>query len=141
MSNTITNTRTVCGKDLVVQQVLLVSDGSEETDLVIYDSSAVATALGKTDPLKCTLMRIQLMQQNAATYSTFTVEQDASTDVIVAPLALYAAPGAGVLDIDFSSIGGIPWIAGSGSTGDLVLTTSALDSGDVVMMILHVKPY
>lgn len=41
MPNTVTNTRVVAGRDLVVQQVLLVSDGSEETDLVVYDSSAL----------------------------------------------------------------------------------------------------
>lgn len=142
MANTVTNTRTVLGRDLVIQQVLIVSDGTEETDLVVFDSSAVATALGKTDPLTCTLLRARVVTQNAATYSTLTLEYDATTDVIAMPSIVPITTG-GVNDYDFRDVGGIvnTTKGAAGATGDIVLTTSALDSGDVILLILEVKPY
>lgn len=139
MANTITNTRIVTGTDLIVQQILINSDGTEETDLVIYDSSAVATALGKSDTLKSTIMGCQIVVQNAANAATLTLEYDATTDVIALPLTV--AAGAMHESLDFSDHGGIVNLAGTGSTGDILLTTTGLDSGDIILMFLHVRPY
>lgn len=143
MSNTITNTRAVAGKDLVVQQILLSSDGTEETDLVVYDSSAVATAIGASDSLKSTIMRVQMLAKNIATATDFILEYDASTDVIAVPISLGVSGTYSYVDMDFREQGGIVNLANgtAGATGDVVLTTSALDSGDVVLMNLWVRPY
>lgn len=144
MANTITNNRVVLGKDLVVQQIQILSDGTEETDLVIYDSSVVATALGKTDPLTSTLLRVQITGINAATVNSLTFEYDATTDVIALPVDIGSpVTYAGVIDIDFTEIGGIVNLAKgtSGATGDILLTSTAFDAGDRLLINLFVKPY
>ncbi len=143
MANTITNTTIVKGRDLVVNQILIDSDGTEETDLVVYDSSAVATLLGKTDPLKCRLMRAQFVFQNAATVATLTFEYDANTDVIALPVSMAVLANGGFTDMDFNDCGGIENLANAaaGATGDILLTTTNLDSADRILLNLFVRPY
>ncbi len=143
MPNTITNTTIVKGRDLVVNQILLVSDGSEETDYVAYDSSAVATLLGKADTLACKILKVQLVISNPATATAFTLEYDATTDVIALPIVLGASGTTNFLEMDFREQGGIVNLANgtTGATGDIVLTTSALDSGDTILMNLFVQPF
>lgn len=143
MANTNTNTRIITSDRIICQQFLLVSDGSEETDLIVYDSSVVATALGITDPLSSTILRVQMAFQNAATFTNWTLEYDANTDVMALPVGLGASSsGASYIDMDFRDQGGIVNLANgtAGATGDILLTTSALDAGDTVLMSLWVRP-
>lgn len=141
MPNTITNTRTVCGRDEVVQQILIVSDGSEETDYLAYDSSAVHTVIGNSDTLKATIMEVEVIAQKAANVATMTFEYDASTDVVALPLSIGSAAPSLHFKGNFRSSGGIVNVAGAGATGDILVTTTGLDSGDTVLVILKVKPY
>lgn len=141
MPNTITNTTIVKGKDLVVNQIQISSDGSEETDYIVYDSSAVATLLGKTDTLKCKILRVQVAWQKAANLATWTFEYDASLDVTALPVQLGASTNAGFIDMDFRDMGGIENLAGSGATGDVLLTTTVMDSGDKMLLNIYVQPY
>lgn len=143
MPNTNTITRTVTSTDKVVYQVLINSDGSEETDLVLYDSSAVATALGKADPLRSTLLDVKVYAQKAANTATLTFEYDATTDIIALPLSLTAASSSLGQHHDFKEEGGIVNLANgtTGATGDITLTTTTLDNGDKILIVLTVKPY
>jgi len=133
--NVITNKRIISGTKRVIQYISIDSDGTEETDLVVYDSSAVATEIGKVDSLMCTILSI--------TYSTSSVlginklEWDGTTDVLAWSLPL--AAGTGIFD--FTKFGGLKNTAGAGITGDVLFTTTGLVAGDVVSLIIELMPY
>ncbi len=131
--NTITQTTLLTSRAKVIKHIALVSDGTEETDLVIYDSSVVATALGIADPLTCRLDRIEYSVSSATSF--ITLEFDASTDVMVAAIPSNAS---GV--IDFRQFGGIRNTSGTGITGDITLTTTGLASGDSLHIVIEVSP-
>ncbi len=131
MVNTVTNTR-LLDKDRVTQYVTIASDGTEETDLVIYDSSAVATALGITDPLKCTILDV--FYTTSSVLGVVHLEFEATADV----LALAMPQGGATLDKNFESIGGLKNTAGTGITGDVSLTTTGLVAGDSISLTIEV---
>lgn len=127
MANTVTQ-RTLIGSGSdknIVRLIHIVSDGSEETDLVVYDNSAFIadTAKGRLDRV--------LVCGDAA---TIRLEWDQTAD---SP-ALSVNPSNGI-DFDLRQFGGIPNPNGSGATGDLVLSSAALDAGDEVTLILHIS--
>lgn len=135
MVNVVTNTRVALGNRSVIQQIQIASDGSEETDLVVYDSSAVAAALFpvRTNPLNCAIRRI--MYSTNSKLAVVHIEWDASTDVLA-----WSMPAGGDGVYDFSSFGALKNVAGSGITGDIVLTTTGLVAGDSISLILEVDP-
>jgi hypothetical protein len=134
MSNTITNTKLGIGDKRVVH-VNIASDGSEETDYVMYDSSTYAG----TDSTNCRIMKVHYHATYASVDGTQTLvlEFDASTDVRAVAIPT-DKNGYGV--IDFTSFGGLPNLGGTGRTGDITLTTTNMDSGDNVTIILEVEP-
>lgn len=134
MPNVKTNRQILAGPKHVIQYLCIDSDGDEETDLVIYDSSAVATTLGIADPLNCKI--------NSITYSTNSLlgvvklEWDANTDVLA-----YALPSSGNSEnFCFERFGGLPNTASTGRTGDITLTTTGLVAGDAITLIIDVSP-
>ncbi len=133
MVNTVTNTRLNAGYKNIIQYITIASDGSEETDLVVYDSSAVATALGITDPLTCAINSIYATV-SAADTARVILEFDADTDVLALDI-----PPLHVTKNDFKPIGGLRNTAGTGITGDITLTTTGLAAGDYITIILNVK--
>ncbi len=137
MPNTVTNTRILTSKHMVVQYITIASDGSEETDLVIYDSSAVAAALvpAIADPLDCTILSIYATVSAAAITATVNLEFDAGTDVLALNIPVNT-----VVKNDFRPIGGLANTSGSNITGDITLTTTGLTSGDSMTIILAVRP-
>lgn len=101
------------------------SDGSEETDLVVYDNS---TAIND-------VTRGKVMQVWASgNSSTCTLEWDQTTD---SPIASFDP--AYTQYLDFRSFGGVSNPGAAGATGDVVLTTAGLDAGDAVTLILHIE--
>lgn len=103
----------------------IASDGSEETDLVVYDNS---TAIND-------VARGKLMQVWACGNScTLTLEWDQTTD---SPICSFDP--AYTQYLDFRSFGGISNPNGTGATGDVVLTTANLDLSDAVTLILHIE--
>jgi hypothetical protein len=136
MANTITNTRTIVGRKKVVQYITLLSDATQETGTVIYDSSAVATLIGVTDPLKCTIRDIRYIASGAATKAHLLF--DAGTDVVAISLP-YSAGGAS-MKMDFKDIGGLKNTAGANITGDILLTTTGLAAGDTITIVLTIDP-
>jgi len=134
MANVTTNTRLIAGTRRVVQYVAVDSDGTEETDLVLYDSSAVATALGIVDPLTCTLVSIKAVV-NATSAARVELQFDATTDILA-----MALPAESDIDFNFKDIGGLKNPAGTGITGDITLTTTGLGAGDNIIIILEVRP-
>ena len=134
--NTVTNTRMIVGRKKIVQYVTILSDGTEETGTVIYDSSSVATALGIVDPLTCRIRDVKYIASGSSTIAHLLF--DASTDVLA--LSLPYSGGAANLNINFAEIGGLHNYAGTGITGDILLTTTGLNSGDTLTIILTVDP-
>lgn len=126
MVNTVTQ-RTISGAGSdknIIRSVHILSDGSEETDLVVYDNSTLVN-----DTSKGRLCQVWL-SGNAA---TLRLEWDQNTD---SP-AFAGGPENGNY-WDFRGFGGIPNPNGTGATGDLLLTTSSLDSGDEVFLVFHI---
>jgi len=126
MPNTVTQ-RTIMGAGSdrnIIRLIHIVSDGSEESDLVVYDNSAFIGNVSKGS-----LKKVMLSGSDCVV----RLEWDQSTDS-----PAFAGNPANGGEWDFERFGGISNPGGTGATGDLVLTTSALDSGDEVFIIIHV---
>lgn len=126
MANTVTQ-QTLFGdanSKKVVRHIHIVSDGTEESDLVVYDNSAFIanTAKGKVE---------KIVAQGSS--CVCRLEWDQTTD---SPVASFD-PAAGV-KLKFCDFGGIKNPAGTGATGDLVLTTAGLDAGDEVSIYITI---
>lgn len=127
MPNTITQ-RTLFGggsSRMVIRSIHIVSDGSEETDLVIYDNSTFFN-----DVTKGSLVKIKASGSSC----TCRLEWDQTTDAPIISFDPINNP-----DFNFSSFAGISNPNGSGATGDIVLTTANLDAGDEVTIFIYVK--
>ncbi len=132
--NTNTITKLVSGQSKRVVYFTLVSDGSEETDLVIYDSSD----WGGVDTLTGSIQRIQAMfhiLDETAVDVRADLQFDASTDVHAISL-----PKGRPIDLDFRHVGGLKNYSGTGRTGDITLTTTGLESGDTISLVLEIRP-
>lgn len=134
MANTITSKLLIVGKRTAVLYVALSSDGTQETGTVIYDSSVVATAFGDTDPLTSTIEKVYA-SCNAASTARATLLWDANTDVV----AFNIPTGTNPTKACFDDIGGLPNQGGTGKTGDILLTSTGLASGDSLIMVLRIK--
>lgn len=133
MANTVTNTRTNLGLKHTVQQIAIASDGTEETALVIYDSSVVAAALGITDPLNCIINKITYSSNSVL--GVVHILWDATTDVLAWAMPAQGNNGT----FCFDDIGGLKNAGGAGRTGDILLTTTGLAIGDSITLILDVR--
>jgi len=127
MANTVTQ-RTLLGsgsEKTIVRSIHILSDGSEETDLVIYDNSAFIanTAKGKLEEVWI-----------SGSDCIARLEWDQTTDSPV-----FAANPSNGGYWDFRSFGGIKNPGGTGATGDLVLTTASLDAADEVTIIIKIS--
>lgn len=126
MTNTVTQ-RTLFGSGsshLVVRSIHIVSDGSEETDLVVYDNSALIN-----DVTRGKLIKVQASGSSCIC----RLEWDQSTD---SPIASFDP--AYTQELCFRKFGGVSNPNATGATGDIVLTTANLDSGDEVTLFLYI---
>ena len=126
MVNTVTQ-RTLSGATSdqnIYRSITIVSDGSEESDLAVFTNSAFINnaSRGKVMQVWASGSSCQLL-----------LEWDQTTD---SPIAALDPATAGYLD--FRSFGGITNPAGTGATGNVLLTTTNLDAADVVTLILHI---
>jgi len=126
MANTVTQ-RTLLGSGrdkTIVRLIHIVSDGTEESDLVVYDNSTLVNDITKG----------RLTEVWASGNSCVArLEWDQTTD---API-MSIDPSTG-RHWNFTSFGGITNPAGTGATGDILLTTNNLDSGDEMTLILKI---
>lgn len=132
MSNTITNTTVSANPKEIVKYITIASDGTNETATVIYDSSAIATTLGLADPLTCGLIEVYASASTAAT-ARIKLLWDATTDVLALDIPAGQSPTK-------ACFRGCPLIntAGTGITGDILLTTTGLASGDAITIVLTI---
>jgi hypothetical protein len=134
MGNTVTNTRLFCGNSKVVQYITIASDGTEESDTVVYDSSAVATVLGLSDTSNCKIREI-VGYVSAASTARVSLEFDANTDVLA-----FNIPANVNVSECFDHVGGLKNTSSTGKTGDITLTTTGLESGDSITLLLVIDP-
>ena len=128
MADAVTSTTLSDSDRSVVIQLTNTSDGSGEAAVNKVDVSGLATRT--SDGKACTGVRLAKI-----VYSTFGMSMkllwDATTNTICWDLnADYTT------DEDFSEFGGIRNTAGSGKTGDILLTTTGHSSGDSYVIVL-----
>lgn len=138
MANSVTVTNIVKGTKRNILYVTILSDGTEETGTVLYDSSALYTI----DPLTCTIDRV-FASVNSQSVGVTTgggvlanaqLLFDATTDVLALSLPINNACW-----MDFKSVGGLKNYSTTGRTGDILLTTLGLQAGDSITLILDVR--
>lgn len=133
--NTKTTTTILNSYRRVIVYFTLKSDGTQETNAVVYDSSAQATAQGGvTDPLKCKIRKVWMTCSGAAVVAK--LNWDATTPVVAVALPYQNSE----LYHDFTCFDGLINQGGSGITGDITLTTTGLASGDSLTIVLEVDP-
>lgn len=126
MANTVAKQTLHNGDRNLVVKVNITGDGSgEETATQIVDVSAFSGY-----NVDWTEVRVDKAQWSNSGVS-LTLLWDATTDV-----AFLECP-AGDGEVDFRKIGGLINNAGSGVTGDIMVTTVGLGSGDQAMIVLE----
>lgn len=126
MPNAITSQTLVDGPRNTIVKITIVGDGSgEETNTVLFDASSYG--YGSTNNK---LMRIQYLLNgfDAVLY------WDATANVVIKPLDQDIEE-----DSDFSDAGGIINNGGTGRTGDILISTNGLGSGDEGYIVLYIK--
>ncbi len=127
MADAVTSTTLMDSDRVAIIQLTSTSDGTGEAAVKKVDVSALsANSAGQA----CTGVRLAKI-----VYSTFGMSVkllwDATTDTICWDLnADYTT------DEDFTDFGGIRNTAGSGKTGDIMLTTTGHTNGDSYVMVL-----
>lgn len=121
---------------------VLSSDGSEETATIVYDSSVVAALAGITDPLTSRILEVYGSASAAGAVATaggarVKLLWDATTDVV----ALDIPTGTNATKGNFRRFGGLLNRGGTGKTGDILITTTGLEAGDVITLVLTVGMY
>lgn len=127
MANTITQ-RTLLGgaKDrYVVRQINIISDGSQETNTVVFDNSAFANDVSRGRVMKI---------ESSGSSCVCRLAWDQTTDVTIASFDPVNSQS-----VCFKKEGGNANPNGAGATGDILLSTTGLDSGDEVTIIITVK--
>ena len=105
-----------------------VSDGTGESNVVKVDVSALAkNSAGQS----CTEVHIQRIYWGTVGMSV-KLDFDASTNVLAIGL-----PADSTGDEYYDSFSAIPNNAGSGKTGDILISTTGHSSGDTYMIILE----
>lgn len=126
MANTVTQRTLVGGGDSkkVIRMIHIVSDGTEESNLVVFDNSAFCADVSKG---KLT----RLWTSGDAGIIRLSWDQTADSPAF----ALFPA---GPDYVDFTCFGGITNPNGTGATGDLLLTSNDLDAGDEITIIIEI---
>lgn len=134
MANTKKLVNTLASGNTAVVYLTLSSDGTQETNYVVYDSSVIAGLLGIQDPLTCTIRTIRACSNSAA--GVIKLNWDATTPVVALCLPY---GGSSALNHTFCNIGGLKNQGGTGVTGDITLTTTGLASGDAIFIVMEVR--
>lgn len=134
MPNVKNNTLLLSSPKHAIHYVTLVSDGTQETGYIVHDNSAICSLLGIEDTLNCYITHVKAMINSAA--GKIELDFEATTDVLAFPLP---TNNGNPVRMTFQKDGGLPNYAGAGKTGDILLKTSGLAAGDMIMLILDVR--
>lgn len=133
MANTINNTQLISGSKTRIIYFTLSSDGTQETNLVVYDSSSYPGI----DSLNCSIRQMWCSVSTGSTTMTAALKYDATTPVLAMPIPCVYGPS---WYLDFRDIGGLKNTSGVGKTGDITLTTTGMASGNLMSFVIEVDP-
>lgn len=123
MADTVSSQTIVDGSKYVVMKFTSVSDGTGESAVTKVDVSALTPA--------ATTVTIEQIWYTV-TGMVATLLWDATTDVRILDLSGYG-------EMCFDNFGGLPNNAGTGITGDILLTTTGHSSGDSYSIIIKMR--
>lgn len=138
MSNTINNITLIQGQRNYTNLFTLRSDGSQETNLLVFDSSVVYAASGLTDTKNASIEKVWFSGSKLSTSGFINLTWDADTDVIALPITFGPTSNAAFF-MDYSRFGGLKNYSGTGKTGDLLMTTSGLASPDGFTIVFQMR--
>lgn len=121
----VTSQTIVDGSRISVISTVIVGNGGDLTDQVIYDASSFV------DPT--TDNKIMWIKHSMVGFSGF-LSWDATANIVFYPI-----PAEEAQHTSFVEFGGIINNAGAGKTGDILLTTSGLGSGDTGLIIFQIN--
>lgn len=128
MADAVTTQTLMDGERLFVGKFTNISDGTGESAVKKIDVSALsANAAGRA----CTGVKINKAWVQTSGMGV-DVLWDATTDVVAETI-----PADQLIDMDYSSFGGLPNNAGTGVTGDVMFSTVGASSGDRYTIILE----
>jgi hypothetical protein len=144
MANVIRNQRLVDNNKRNLTKIIIVSDGSEETNTRIIDASTLKFALNANNYImvsnthpkttyRSTIKRIHGSSSGTDSHIRIQWEGDANSEIITF--------GQGMFDYDFNSMGDGAVISNpeANATGDILISTSGLDAGDTVTLFIDIR--
>ena len=133
MADAVTSQTIIDGERNCVMKFTNVSDGTGESAVAKVDVSALASNSAGTACSEVRVMRIS----HAIVGMSVQLFLDATSNVLLMELA-ESSNG----HMDFKDFGGLPNNAGSGKTGDILITTKGHSSGDTYSIVLEmIKVY
>tara|TARA_Y100001937_G_scaffold32597_1_gene46522 strand:- start:51 stop:458 length:408 start_codon:yes stop_codon:yes gene_type:complete len=133
MADAVTTQTIIDGERNCVMKFTNVSDGTGESAVAKVDVSALASNSAGTACSEVRVMRIS----HAIVGMSVQLFLDATSNVLLMELA-ESSNG----HMDFKDFGGLPNNAGSGKTGDILITTKGHSSGDTYSIVLEmIKVY
>ena len=133
MADAVTSQTIIDGERNCVMKFTNVSDGTGESAVAKVDVSALAS---NSAGIACSEVRVMRVS-HAIVGMSVQLFLDATSNVLLMELA-ESSNG----HMDFRDFGGLPNNAGSGKTGDILLTTKGHSSGDTYSITLEmVKVY
>lgn len=137
MANTKVTQNVLQGSTERVVMFTLVSDGSQETNAVVYNASAAGFV--PSTSVNSRIMAISWSMSSGSTagvLATARLLYDATTKIVA-----WSIPANNAGHIDFHDVGGLNLgqMGASGATGNILLTTLGLIVGDSLSLVLHIK--
>jgi len=133
MADAVTSQTIIDGERNCVMKFTNVSDGTGESAVAKVDVSALAS---NSAGVACSEVRVVRIS-HAIVGMSVQLFLDATSNVLLMELA-ESSNG----HMDFKDFGGLPNNAGSGKTGDILLTTKGHSSGDTYSIVLEmIKVY
>jgi|TARA_Y100001963_G_scaffold63239_1_gene88141 hypothetical protein len=133
MADAVTSQTIIDGERNCVMKFTNVSDGTGESAVAKVDVSALAS---NSDGKSCSEVRVMRIS-HAIVGMSVQLFLDATSNVLLMELA-ESSNG----HMDFKDFGGLPNNAGSGKTGDILLTTKGHSSGDTYSIVIEmIKVY
>ncbi len=133
MADAVTSQTIIDGERNCVMKFTNVSDGTGESAVAKVDVSALAS---NSAGVACSEVRVMRIS-HAIVGMSVQLFLDATSNVLLMELA-ESSNG----HMEFEDIGGLPNNAGSGKTGDILLTTKGHSSGDTYSIVLEmIKVY
>ena len=133
MADSVTSQTIIDGERTVIMKFTNISDGTGETAVLKVDVSALAPSASGSACNNVTVTKIYIANHGMEVRMFW----DATTDV-----PFFLSSSGATQTLDMTGFGGITNNSGTGSTGDIMFSTSDASSGDTYWCILEmVKGY